>query len=244
MSSNPDPQGPKAIYRCPNEIITEIMQATAKPDQASLCQTRLSLPNLQQYHGHPWFLHVIDTNCLREAVINWTYGERLDIDRTILALKSSTRADSDVPFVLTMEYSGDYSAGIVDSVSRHLPNIQTLRLSGCQGINVAAAAETTRRITVCLPRFTRLAHLVLEYHAAGRGEPALDAAADRTAVEMWGDACPTLEGCLLNESAKAMMNLNALMLFHCTADGYAWRKEGEGWVGYPRANLARQREFR
>ncbi|KAJ6511002.1 hypothetical protein C8R45DRAFT_1207777 [Mycena sanguinolenta] len=53
--------------------------------------------------------------------------------------------------------------------------------------------DTARHITECLPRFTSLVYLSLEW----MNDPPQSTAnsADRIVIEAWGEACPTLEGC-------------------------------------------------
>ncbi|KAJ7675153.1 hypothetical protein B0H17DRAFT_1140466 [Mycena rosella] len=85
-----------------------------------------------------------------------------------------------------------------------------------------ACDETIRPITECLPRFTGLVYLYLamEWYLKPFRKSVATMEMDRSAVEAWGAACPTLETCCLNH--------------------HAWRQMDGKWKDYPMLDFRAQ----
>ncbi|KAF7361579.1 hypothetical protein MSAN_01191900 [Mycena sanguinolenta] len=172
---------------------------------------RVSLPNLECYEGDAVFMPAIDAMDLKEVRLVWPSKDE-DIEKIVTRISPMTNPD--VSFICSHVYWGDRSLDqIMTAVSTHMPHPRTLRLR-CFGTFPFSTLNhnTIRRITECLPKFTKLVHLAIhhgrDYYAASRGNKDKD----RVAVKRWGESCPTLEACFLNY--------------------YAWRKVGGRWEEY------------
>ncbi|KAJ6566975.1 hypothetical protein B0H19DRAFT_716308 [Mycena capillaripes] len=168
---------------------------------------KIQLPNLQYYTGNaPLLLH-LNANCLREASVRWFQAQYADAEKIIIALGSLTRAS--VPFRLSNE-DVRHKPGLMDSLSRHMPHMQSLRLR--EVLDRPVWNEFENAITSFLGRFTQLAYLAIE---SSRPNPSVwqFEPENRIIVETWGNACPTLEACCFN--------------------GRAWRKVDRNWETFP-----------
>ncbi|KAF7340884.1 hypothetical protein MSAN_02117900 [Mycena sanguinolenta] len=169
---------------------------------------RVTLPNLEYYEGGAGFVLVLDAISLKEVRLRWNSK---DVDKIITTISSITKAD--VPFISSHKYSGGICYQIMSSMSMHMRHTKTLRLSPLAHHDALPYQDTIRHITECLPRFTGLLYLAMEWSKRTCPTSGANKHEDRIAVEGWGEACPTLEGCCLNHSC--------------------WRKVDGRWENYP-----------
>ncbi|KAF7361549.1 hypothetical protein MSAN_01188500 [Mycena sanguinolenta] len=168
---------------------------------------RLSLPNLEYCEGDAKLLLVIDNVIgLKEVRLNWTSEDDAESDGIIVRLNSMTK--SDLPFVSSHEFF-DEPSRIVTSVSTYMPYTRTLRL---YSYFAPVGHDLISDITDCLPNFTNLVHLAIEWPNYGQSR-AKTKDEGRIVSERWGEACASLEACCLN---------------HC-----AWRKIDGRWEDCP-----------
>ncbi|KAJ6510756.1 hypothetical protein C8R45DRAFT_965108 [Mycena sanguinolenta] len=168
---------------------------------------RISMPNLESYEGDPNLIHAIDdATGLKAVKLSWRPRDERPVDKILLRIRSMTKLD--LPFVFSHEFLNE-PFEIVTSVSKHMPHTRTLRL---YSYFAPIGHDTIRHITDCLPMFTDLVHLAIEY-GNSFGSPNKNSDEDRVVVEQWGKACPTLEACSLNDGA--------------------WRKVDGRWEDYP-----------
>ncbi|KAJ6511017.1 hypothetical protein C8R45DRAFT_1207790 [Mycena sanguinolenta] len=174
---------------------------------------RASLPNLQCYSGYAALIPTIDASGLQSAHLNWF--NNADTEEIILAI--SLMAKPDFPFVFSHTYLGDPRDSplnlIVTSMSKHIPHTRILRLRSLTATFEIAAQDAICHVTKCLPHFTDLVYLTMEWGINPSTADNLLSDMGRTAVEGWGNACPTLEACRLNH--------------------YAWRKDNGRWEECP-----------
>ncbi|KAJ6548233.1 hypothetical protein DFH09DRAFT_1170037 [Mycena vulgaris] len=148
-------------------------------------------------------------NRLKEATLDWDTLGTIDIEMVVRALRSMTHPD--VPFVCSNYHCGNNFAEIVNSVSRNIPHTRTLCIRLLE-LPMPKHAVIGQFID-CLPRFPGLQFFALEAMYPRRKNFWNTEEADKKAVEMLGDASPTLEACCLNQCA--------------------WRKVNGGWEKYP-----------
>ncbi|KAJ7100517.1 hypothetical protein C8R44DRAFT_353368 [Mycena epipterygia] len=166
---------------------------------------RISLENLQYYRGPGILLPSLDVGIgLREARIEWSSSEIDDLENIIVSLNSLTRHD--IPFTFCTEDCDDDvdALQIMDSISRNIPHTKTLRLACLVYFSYYTheeIANTSRHIRECLPRFTGLVYLGMEGHWPLKNE-----AESQIEVKAWGDVCPTLEACSLDDGAWRKVN--------------------------------------
>ncbi|KAJ7619898.1 hypothetical protein B0H17DRAFT_1113854 [Mycena rosella] len=111
---------------------------------------------------------------------------------------------SDVPFICSNDGGDGFISAVVDSVSRNLPHTRTLQLYLSL---LPSMKEVIGHLKNCLPRFTGLAFISVQYWAV-RNSRNYEAE-----INVLGDACPTLEACRLHHRA--------------------WRKVDGMWETYP-----------
>ncbi|KAJ6511004.1 hypothetical protein C8R45DRAFT_1068846, partial [Mycena sanguinolenta] len=174
---------------------------------------RVSLPNLEFYEGDAGFILSIVASDLKGAKLTWS--DNTDTEKIILGVSSMIKPN--VPFVFSHKFRGDYRSNtifsqIVTSMSRHLRHARTVQLQGVINIFALPNQDTIRRIAECLPRFTGLVYLSLEW-MGGLPVSSRPDSTERNVIEGWGEACPTLVGCCLNY--------------------YAWRKVNGQWEEFP-----------
>ncbi|KAJ7675139.1 hypothetical protein B0H17DRAFT_1140452 [Mycena rosella] len=174
---------------------------------------RVSLPNLQHYDGPAGPITALDVRGLKEAKISWNSGETSDtyIDNTIKALNLLTSPD--IGFISSHEYCDPCCMSIVTSVSNPMQYTRTLRMRSLMDFDLLLDHDTIRHITECLPRFTGLVYLAMDWCIGIFSTSGANMDMDRSAVEAWGAACPTLEACCLNH--------------------HAWRQMDGTWEEYP-----------
>ncbi|KAJ7434850.1 hypothetical protein FB451DRAFT_281580 [Mycena latifolia] len=181
---------------------------------------RVFLPNLQDYNGPAGLIPALVVRGLKRAKLMWHTGETsgTDIHNIIRAL--NLLSTPEIPFFSSHEYCDDCCMPIVTAVSTHMPHTRALQMWSMVEFDKILDEETIRHITNCLPHFTGLTYLAIEWCIGIFRTPSADEDADRMAVEAWGDACPTLEACCLND--------------------YAWRKVDGRWEEYPMSEFRAQ----
>ncbi|KAF7340875.1 hypothetical protein MSAN_02117000 [Mycena sanguinolenta] len=172
---------------------------------------RVSLPDLEFYHGGAAFIAGIDAICLKEVQLAWNYTDDDNVDEIITSLSSMTKPY--LPFISCHANLGRLCHQIMDSVSMRMPHTKTLRLHPLKNYGALLGQDTIRHVTECLPRFTGLLYLAMEWCRDVLLTSGANKDEDRIAVEGWGEACPTLEACCLNH--------------------YGWRKVAGRWEEYP-----------
>ncbi|KAJ7642860.1 hypothetical protein B0H17DRAFT_1339176 [Mycena rosella] len=174
---------------------------------------RIPLLQLQHLRCPVEMVPSINARALKKARIYW---ESLDevVERTFVAFKSMTCPD--VPFVLSNVGGDNHFKEIVNSVSRNIPHTKTLQLFLSQ-LHIIHD-DVIRDIEKCLPIFTGLTFLSIEYMSRHRTSynptaPTLhDEEEARIRVISLAAACSTLEACCLHR--------------------YAWRKVAGVWEKY------------
>ncbi|KAF7340880.1 hypothetical protein MSAN_02117500 [Mycena sanguinolenta] len=160
---------------------------------------RVSLPNLEFYAGHAAFILGIDAIRLKETQLTWFDADHADVDKIIARLSSMTNAD--LPFISSHRYSGDDYSQIMISVSTHMPHTRTLRVHRSFRTYVSEVNhDSIRVITECLPKFTKLVYLAMDW------ESYLNKAENWSAVERLIEVCPTLEACCSNHDVWRKVN--------------------------------------
>ncbi|KAJ6548184.1 hypothetical protein DFH09DRAFT_1169933, partial [Mycena vulgaris] len=198
-----------ASFLIRHPLLTNLNIKGVPPPSLKSLDIRIPLPHLQGYYGPTSLLSSFEMGgfSLRTANLRWSADDSADLESIVLRLASSTRPD--IPFILTSEINcQENCVALVESLSRNMPHTRTLQ---CKSVyNLALDAETNRRITACISRFTGLAFLAIGYRSSGpvcwRDEQ------DRMTAEAWGKACPTLVACYFNY--------------------YAWRKVDGTWTDY------------
>ncbi|KAF7340877.1 hypothetical protein MSAN_02117200 [Mycena sanguinolenta] len=183
------------------------------PAQASDLSVRVSLPHLEFYHGGAAFVSGIDAICLKEVQLTWYSADDANVDKIVTSLSSMTLTKPHLPFVSCHAYWGGPCHQIMDSVSMRMPHTKTLRLHPMRDYGALLSQDTILHATECLPQFTGLLYLAMEWSKGAFPTSGADKHKDRIAVEGWGEACPTLEACCLNHSG--------------------WRKVDGRWEEYP-----------
>ncbi|KAJ6566982.1 hypothetical protein B0H19DRAFT_1139059 [Mycena capillaripes] len=121
--NSPPHDDPVVSFLSRHPTLTRIRLRNHRTLQTS--SPKVQLPNLQYYTGNaPLLLH-INSNCLREATVRWFHVEEADVEKFIIALGSLSQAS--VPFRLS-NYHFLHNPGLIDSISRHMPHIQSLQL--------------------------------------------------------------------------------------------------------------------
>ncbi|KAF7340888.1 hypothetical protein MSAN_02118300 [Mycena sanguinolenta] len=161
---------------------------------------RISLPNLEFYAGQALFIPRIDAVRLK-VELDWSHTDDPDVNKIMTRISSMTNPK--LPFVS----SSDNHHQIVISVSTHMPHTRTLRLRRSRMYfffsSVNHDEDMIYHITECLPGFTNLVYLAIDW------VPHQSKAENWSAVERLVEACPTLEACYSNR--------------------YAWRKVNGRW---------------
>ncbi|KAJ7466760.1 hypothetical protein B0H11DRAFT_2047603, partial [Mycena galericulata] len=153
----------------------------------------IPLSSLREFKGPADLVPWIDSPNLRECRLSWynfNFGNNRDVEPVFLALKS--KIPSDRPFSCSNESCDERFLEIIDSLSRNIPHIKTLKM---RIIRVKAPhSEKFEHVRDCLRRFSGLVFLEFDImeHSFSKGEA-------RFLTENFGDACPTLEGFCLSE---------------------------------------------
>ncbi|KAF7340895.1 hypothetical protein MSAN_02119000 [Mycena sanguinolenta] len=173
----------------------------------ALPSVHISLANLEYYEGDAAFISAIDTIGLKKIEIFWSQSARENVDKVIAGIGSITK--SNLPFVSSHTYYDD-PCEIVTSLSKHMRHTQTLRLRSFTEYSAELSQDTVRRITECLPQFTGLMYLAVRWDDSEDSFPTLPFAANKNAVERWGEVCPTLQACCLTGRRSTVDECNIL----------------------------------
>ncbi|KAJ6506713.1 hypothetical protein C8R45DRAFT_1175906 [Mycena sanguinolenta] len=144
---------------------------------------RVCLPDLEFYGGEAEFILGIDAVHLKEVQLIWSEDDTKRPHKKIVA---SVAKHMPRTKILRLQYS------LLIQVTFHFPTRSSLAAPQL------VAQDKIRPITECLPRLTGLVYLAMEQ--MGTSTSGADPNVDRIAVEGWGEACPTLEACCLNNS--------------------------------------------
>ncbi|KAJ7506927.1 hypothetical protein B0H11DRAFT_1973412 [Mycena galericulata] len=149
----------------------------------------IPLSSLREFKGPADLVPWLDSPNLRECRLSWWNSGNTDVEPAVLALKS--KIPSDRPFVFSSEFCDGVFREILDSLSRNMPHIKTLKARIIR-IN-APQHEMFEHIRDCLRRFSGLAFLAFDImeNTFTEGEV-------RALAETFGDACPTLGGFYLS----------------------------------------------
>ncbi|KAF7340869.1 hypothetical protein MSAN_02116400 [Mycena sanguinolenta] len=169
---------------------------------------RISLPNLEYYEGDAGFILAIDTIRLKEVHFHWHSTDDVDVEKIIIGISSKT--NQYLPFISCHRYSGDPFDQIVASVSKYMQYTKTLQLQSWTNSWMLLSPGTIYLIKGHLRRFASLVYLAIGYNGF---QSSRTRDQDRIAVEGWGEACPTLEGCCFHNNG--------------------WRKVDGQWEEYP-----------
>ncbi|KAJ6511007.1 hypothetical protein C8R45DRAFT_965886 [Mycena sanguinolenta] len=155
----------------------------------------MSLPNLEFYDGDAGLILAIDSSGLKGVKLTWF--DDADTEKIILGVSSMIKPN--FPLVISHKYMGDHRRNhlfrqIVTFTSKNIQHTRSLRFRSFDTVfDPELSDDTALHIMECLPRFTSLVYLSLEW--IGYSAPSRVSNADRIVIEAWGKACPTLEGC-------------------------------------------------
>ncbi|KAJ7184712.1 hypothetical protein C8R46DRAFT_1064858, partial [Mycena filopes] len=174
-----------------------------------------ALPALWHYTGPAALIaNVTSVAGLREAELDWQHSNRVPAVGPIIAALASCTDPSNPAFYSSHFALDPVFDGLMSAISNDMPHTSTLR--------VAVLAQSRNLpdnhvILACLPRFTGLVHLAIEWYFCGRGRSANFTEEDgRAIVEGWGNACPGLQACCIVNSGD-----------------FAWRKLNGSWQALP-----------
>ncbi|KAJ6548177.1 hypothetical protein DFH09DRAFT_1169917 [Mycena vulgaris] len=140
-------------------------------------------------------------NRLKEATLNWDTAGTVNIEVIVRALRSMTHPD--VPFVCSNYHCASNFGEIANSVSRNIPHPRMLCF---MRLELLMPKHVIEQFIDCLLRFPGLRFFALEFMYPRRKKFWENEEADKKAVEMLGDASPTLDACCLQQCAWRKVN--------------------------------------